>query len=65
MEDATDDEPVPPFSSALPSPVHCTMTIGKACAHYTDMVREEQSREARADPAYNNQRLQEHMQVEE
>ena len=55
MEDVADDEPAPPSSSpppssssAPPSPVHCTMTIGKAHAQYMDMVREEQFREAPA-----------------
>ena len=47
MEDASDDEPAPPSSfsvapssSAPPSPVYCTMTIGEACTHHMDMVRE-------------------------
>ena len=74
MEDASDDEPVTlssssvapsssstaPSSSAPPSPVHCTMTIGEACAHYMDMVRQEQSREAQAEANYNHNLLQEH-----
>ena len=41
------------------------MTIGEARAHYMDMVREEQFREAQADTAYNHHLLQEHMQAEE
>jgi hypothetical protein len=49
MEDAANDKPAPPSSSALPSssstqpsPMHCTMTIDEARAHYQDMVWKEQ-----------------------
>ncbi|XP_044318667.1 disease resistance protein PIK6-NP-like [Triticum aestivum] len=42
MEDAAKDEPAPPSSLAPHSPVHCSVTIGKAWAHYMDTVREEQ-----------------------
>jgi hypothetical protein len=33
MEEAADDEPLPP-----PSPVHVGITMGEAWAHFTDMV---------------------------
>ena len=75
MEDTAADEPAPPsssvppsHSSAPPSPVHCTLTIGEARAHYMDMVREEREEqfwEAQADASYNHQLLQEHLQAEE
>jgi hypothetical protein len=41
MEDAADDERAPPSSSVPPLPVHCTITIDEARAHYMDMVQEE------------------------
>uniref|UniRef100_M8AXY0 Uncharacterized protein n=1 Tax=Aegilops tauschii TaxID=37682 RepID=M8AXY0_AEGTA len=68
MEGVAADEPASASSSTLPSPVHCTMTIGEAHARYMDMVREEreeQFREVQADAAYNHQLPQEHLQVEE
>ncbi|KAE8771653.1 Sulfotransferase [Hordeum vulgare] len=59
MEDAIDDEPVPPSSSSAPrSLAYCTMTINEARAHYMDMMRDE--REVQADIAYNFQLLWEH-----
>ena len=60
MENMIADDPAPTPSSAPPSSVHCTMTIGEARAQYMDTVRqkrEEQFREARADAAYNNHLL--------
>ena len=54
------DDPAPTPSSVPSSPVHCTMTIGEACAQYMDRVRqmrEEQFREARADAVYNHHLL--------
>ena len=57
MEDGADDEPAPQSSSAPPSPVHCSMTIGEARAHYIDVVREDQFWEAQADAAYNQHLL--------
>jgi hypothetical protein len=68
MEDAANNEPAPPSSSAPPSLVHCTMTIRKACAQYMAMVQEErekQFREAQADAAYNHHLLQEHLHAQE
>ncbi|KAE8771438.1 Sulfotransferase [Hordeum vulgare] len=41
MEDNANDAPVPPFSFAPPSLVHCIITIHEARAHYMDIVREE------------------------
>ena len=64
MENMVVDDPVPTPSSMPSSPVHCTMTIGKARAQYMDTVRqkrEEQFREAQADTAYNHHHLQEHL----
>ena len=49
MENMVVDDPAPTPSSALSSPVHCTMTIGEARAQYMDTVRQkrqEQFREA-------------------
>ena len=40
MENMVVDDPAPTPSSAPSSPVHCTMTIGKAHAQYMDMVRQ-------------------------
>ena len=37
------------------------MTIGKARAHYMDMVQEEQFREAHANATYNHHLPQEHL----
>lgn len=57
MEDAANDEP------ALPSTVHCTMNIGKAHAHYMNMVRverEKKLKESQADAVDNLQLLKEH-----
>ena len=68
MENMVVDDPVPTPSFAPSSPVHCTMTIGEACAQYMDTVRqkrEEQFREAQADAAYNHHLFQEHLQAEE
>ena len=75
MEEASDDKPSPPSSSsaapsssAPPSPVHRTLTIDEARAHYMDMVREEreeQFQEAQADINYNHNLLQEYLQAVE
>ena len=49
MENMVVDDLTPTPSSTPSSPVHCTMTIGEACAQYMDTVRqkhEEQFREA-------------------
>ena len=39
MENMVVDNPAPTPSSAPSSPVHCTMTIGKARTQYMDRVR--------------------------
>ena len=68
MENMVVDDSVPTPSSVPSSLVHCTMTIGEACAQYMDTVRQkhaEQFREAQADAAYNHHLLQEHLQEEE
>ena len=60
METMVVDDPAPTHSSVPSSLVHCTMTIGEACAQYMDRVRqmrEEQFQEAQADAAYNHHLL--------
>ena len=49
MENMVVDDSAATPSFASSSPVHCTMTVGEACAQYMDTVRhkrEEQFREA-------------------
>ncbi|KAE8775907.1 Sulfotransferase [Hordeum vulgare] len=69
MEDAADNELVPPSSSSTPPLlVHCTITINEVCAHYMDKVQEgwdEKFQDVQADAAYNQHLLQENQQAEE
>lgn len=62
MEDAADDEPVPPSL-----PANAGITMGEARAHYMDMVLEEREalfRQAHADQEYNLCLLDEHRRAE-